>query len=110
MEVPVKHIPNRCDHCVCIGRFCRSARCHLSFHGMMEPVATNQDVELLEAPDAAPWGAPLSARDAAALLGVSERTVRRAIARGELPAIKHAGVYRIRPAILDRNPQRPTAP
>src|SRR5262245_14936396 len=29
---------------------------------------------------------PLSAREAAAVLGVSERTVRRAIARGDLPA------------------------
>jgi non-specific serine/threonine protein kinase len=38
---------------------------------------------------------PLSAREAAAVLGVSERTVRRAIARGDLPATMHAGVYRI---------------
>ena len=38
---------------------------------------------------------PLSAREAAGVLGVSERTVRRAIARGELPASKRAGVYRI---------------
>jgi non-specific serine/threonine protein kinase len=40
---------------------------------------------------------PLSAREAAAVLGVSERTVRRAIARGDLPATLHAGVYRIAP-------------
>ena len=45
---------------------------------------------------------PLSARDAAAALGVSERTVRRAIARGDLPATKRAGVYRIAPADLER--------
>jgi excisionase family DNA binding protein len=38
---------------------------------------------------------PLSAREAAHSLGISERTVRRAIARGELPAEKHAGTYRI---------------
>ena len=43
---------------------------------------------------------PLSAREAAAVLGVSERTVRRAIARGELAAEIHAGVYRIAPADL----------
>ncbi len=35
---------------------------------------------------------PLSAREAAAFLGVSERTIRRAIARGELPAALRAGV------------------
>jgi len=40
---------------------------------------------------------PLSAREAAAVAGVSERTIRRAIARGELPAGKHAGAYRIAP-------------
>ncbi|MBA2470048.1 MAG: helix-turn-helix domain-containing protein, partial [Chloroflexia bacterium] len=38
---------------------------------------------------------PLSALDAARVAGVSERTIRRAIARGDLPATKHAGVYRI---------------
>jgi excisionase family DNA binding protein len=45
---------------------------------------------------------PLSAREAAQLLGVSERTVRRAIARGELPAARRAGVYRIAPDDLAR--------
>jgi excisionase family DNA binding protein len=45
---------------------------------------------------------PLSAHEAAVALGVSERTVRRAIARGELPAAKRAGVYRIAPADLAR--------
>jgi excisionase family DNA binding protein len=45
---------------------------------------------------------PLSAREAAAALGVSDRTVRRAIARGELPAALHAGVYRIAPDDLAR--------
>ncbi|MGH2551648.1 MAG: ATP-binding protein, partial [Thermomicrobiales bacterium] len=37
----------------------------------------------------------LSARDAALVLGVHERTVRRAIARGELPAVKRGGVFQI---------------
>jgi non-specific serine/threonine protein kinase len=50
----------------------------------------------------APDTGPLTAREAAAALGVSERTVRRAIARGELTATKRAGVYRIAPADLDR--------
>ena len=45
---------------------------------------------------------PLSAREAATVLGLSERTVRRAIARGELPAALHAGVYRIAPDDLAR--------
>jgi excisionase family DNA binding protein len=44
----------------------------------------------------------LSARDAAVALGVSTRTVRRAIASGALPAVKCAGVYRIAPAALTR--------
>jgi non-specific serine/threonine protein kinase len=45
---------------------------------------------------------PLSAQDAAAALGVSERTLRRAIARGVLAATKHGGVFRIAPADLAR--------
>ncbi len=45
---------------------------------------------------------PLSAREAAAVLGVSERTVRRAIARGDLAATKRAGVYRLAQAELVR--------
>jgi len=45
---------------------------------------------------------PLSAREAADLLGLDERTIRRAIGNGTLPAIKHAGVYRIRPDDLTR--------
>ena len=39
----------------------------------------------------------LSAREAAEMLGVNERTIRRAIARSELSAAKLAGVYRITP-------------
>jgi excisionase family DNA binding protein len=44
---------------------------------------------------------PLSAREAAAVLGIHERTIRRAIARGHLHATKHAGLYRIAPADLE---------
>jgi non-specific serine/threonine protein kinase len=54
-----------------------------------------------------------SASAAAAMLGVSQRTIRRAIARGDLPAAKHAGTYRIAPADLARyraRRPRPAAP
>ena len=44
----------------------------------------------------------LSARAAAASLGVSERTIRRAIARGALPAVKRSGVFRISQGDLAR--------
>src|SRR5688572_5185530 len=50
---------------------------------------------------------PLSAREAAGVLGVSERTVRRAIARGDLPATKCGGVYRLAAADLAAYRQRP---
>jgi non-specific serine/threonine protein kinase len=49
-----------------------------------------------------PDSGPLSAREAAALLGVNERTIRRAIARGELLASKRGGAYRIALADLAR--------
>ncbi len=54
----------------------------------------------------------LSATAAAAVLGVSQRTIRRAIARGELPAVKRAGVYRIAPADLfpSSSPRSPRSP
>ncbi len=42
----------------------------------------------------------LSARAAATALGVSQRTIRRAIARGALPAVKRGGVFRIAPEDL----------
>ena len=42
----------------------------------------------------------LTASEAARRLGISERTVRRAIVRGELAAIKQAGVYKISPTAL----------
>jgi excisionase family DNA binding protein len=41
-----------------------------------------------------------TAREAAVVVGVNERTIRRAIARGEVPAVKHSGVYRIASADL----------
>jgi excisionase family DNA binding protein len=44
----------------------------------------------------------LSTREAAAALGLSERSVRRAIARGELIATKMAGRHLISPEALDR--------
>ncbi len=50
---------------------------------------------------------PLTAREAAEVAGVSERTIRRAIARGELPAGKHAGAYRIAPVDLATWQDRP---
>ena len=49
-----------------------------------------------------PAGAVLTAREAAARLGVNERTIRRAIGRGELPATKHAGVCQVTPQDLAR--------
>ncbi|MCA9878279.1 MAG: helix-turn-helix domain-containing protein, partial [Thermomicrobiales bacterium] len=44
----------------------------------------------------------LTTRQAAAALGVSERTVRRAVARGDLAAARERGGYRIAPAVLAR--------
>jgi non-specific serine/threonine protein kinase len=52
----------------------------------------------------------LSANAAASVLGLNPRTIRRAIARGELPAVKRAGVYEIAPADLARyRPRRRSA-
>ncbi len=44
----------------------------------------------------------VTARMAADLLGFNERTIRRAILRGELPAIKRSGVFRIERDDLER--------
>ena len=52
----------------------------------------------------------LTARAAAAILGVNERTVRRAIIRGELFATKYAGKYQIAPVQLELFRRRLTAP
>ena len=43
----------------------------------------------------------VTALDAAARVGVSERTIRRAIARGDLPAVKRHGVFVIEATALD---------
>ncbi len=66
----------------------------------MERQATGRtaDRELSGIPDTGPY----TAQDAAALVGVNERTIRRAIARGELPAHKEGGIYRIGAADLAR--------
>ena len=52
--------------------------------------------------DPAIHATPLTVREAAAALGMSERTIRRAIGRGDLSAIKHSGVLRIAPDDLAR--------
>lgn len=52
----------------------------------------------------------LTARSAAARLGVDERTIRRAIARGDLHAVKRAGAFQISPADLDRFRRRRSPP
>lgn len=68
---------------------------------MDERIAETPDgVDSGRAVTAAPAAGPMSARAAAAALGINERTVRRAIARGELPATKYAGTFRIAPAAL----------
>jgi non-specific serine/threonine protein kinase len=43
----------------------------------------------------------VTARDAAVRIGVSERTIRRAIARGDLPAVKQHGAFVIETTVLD---------
>src|SRR4051812_37564749 len=50
--------------------------------------------------DVAPAAEWFSAFEAARRIGVNERTIRRAIARRELPATKTAGVYNISSAAL----------
>jgi excisionase family DNA binding protein len=57
--------------------------------------------------DAAGQPASVSAHNAAAMLGVHERTIRRAIARGELAATKHGGSYSIAVSDLERYAERP---
>ena len=55
-------------------------------------------------------GTGMSALEAAAALGISERTIRRAIARDDLHATKHAGMYRIAPDDLTRYARSRKAP
>jgi excisionase family DNA binding protein len=51
-------------------------------------------------PDISQWRSPLTAREAAAALGLHERTIRRAIRRGELTASKQGGAFQISPRDL----------
>src|SRR4051812_47104448 len=76
----------------------------------MDTGTVGRTVQVDVSADADSW--PLSARDAAALLEVSDRTIRRAIARGDLRAVLHAGVYRISQEDLAdyRANRRPDAP
>ncbi|MDP9356559.1 MAG: helix-turn-helix domain-containing protein [Chloroflexota bacterium] len=66
-----------------------------------ERTADQTDSGHAAAPDIGAVTGALSAREAATALGLSERTVRRAIQRGELVATKHAGSFQITPAALD---------
>ena len=72
-----------------------------------DPAAAGDNTSAAAADTGGMTGIP-SAREAAAALDLSERTVRRAIQRGDLVARKHAGWYRIPPAALeaDRPPFR----
>src|SRR3954453_12184326 len=53
-----------------------------------------------------PLSGVMSGREAAAALNVSERTIRRAIQRGDLTATKHAGSFHIMPVALEAYRQR----
>ncbi|MFN8590936.1 MAG: LuxR C-terminal-related transcriptional regulator [Thermomicrobiales bacterium] len=52
----------------------------------------------------------LTTGEAAARLGRSERTIRRAIARGEIPAIREGGSYRIAASVIDQFAAPPSPP
>jgi excisionase family DNA binding protein len=54
----------------------------------------------VSAADSWPVGRLLTAKEAARVAGVHECTIRRAIARGELAATKHARVFQIAPEAL----------
>jgi excisionase family DNA binding protein len=70
---------------------------------MSDPAADDGDTRASKAiPDTKVVSDFTSARDAAAFLGLHERTIRRAIARGDLPAIKEGRAFRITPEALDR--------
>lgn len=64
----------------------------------------------LPIPDNPTLSGILSARAAASMLGVNEKTIRRAIARGELAAVKHGRSFQITPEALDRYQARPGSP
>src|SRR5687768_6444992 len=61
-------------------------------------------------PDAWSPSDGMSARDAGARLNLSERTIRRAITRGELAAVKRGTSFRIAAADLERYATRRTRP
>ncbi len=67
---------------------------------MNEPSAASTGTGQGAIPDSSVVSGMLSACAAAAVLGVNERTVRRAIARGELAAIKYGRSFRITPEAL----------
>ena len=62
---------------------------------MQEATATMGEHAEERTPDTGQSAGYLTAREAATRLGINERTIRRAIARGDLPATKGSGVYRI---------------
>src|SRR4051794_21573847 len=67
-------------------------------------------VDTMDSAPGASREATLTARAAAEALGVSHRTVRRAIDRGDLAATKYAGTYRIAPEALQSFRRRLTSP
>ncbi|MCD6031370.1 MAG: diguanylate cyclase and serine/threonine protein kinase with repeat, partial [Thermomicrobiales bacterium] len=70
---------------------------------MSDPVADDGDVRASAAiPGTGDVSGLVSVKNAAALLGVHERTLRRAIARGDLPAIKEGRRFHIALEALDR--------
>ncbi len=67
---------------------------------MNEPSAASSDTGQGARPDTTDLSGLLSVCAASAVLGVNERTVRRAIAQGELSATKHGRSFRITPEAL----------
>jgi non-specific serine/threonine protein kinase len=61
-------------------------------------------------PDTGHGSGVVSALEAAAILGVHERTIRRAIRRGELVAVKHGRSFQITQEALDQYRQRRVSP
>ncbi len=66
----------------------------------MEPRPQPAAADTTEQDTGQPLAPPLSAIEAAGVAGVNERTIRRAISAGQLPATKHRGAFRISPADL----------
>ncbi|MGH2559539.1 MAG: helix-turn-helix domain-containing protein, partial [Thermomicrobiales bacterium] len=69
---------------------------------MNEQRALDESSDQSAAPGAFPVSGVRSASEAAAELGINERTIRRAIARGALPAAKRAGSWQIDASDLAR--------